>query len=383
MTPAWYPLAESASHTFYRFTRLQSMSEWWHWLLLVMLCAAVVAYVVVMYWYDGVELSRGVRWSLALLRLAAFGSILFFFFGLEKRTEESEIKPSRAIVLLDTSQSMGLPAGDASSAAAGKSRMEQVIAELSDGALLRQLRQRHDVGVYQFDELAEPTPVAFFPRVSATEPAADASARAIERHGELVRRAGHGPRVRRPGRPGGARPAGPSALRPGTACARRPFVRSDAGPGRGHRRGRGLRRGKPPFAGRPVASPRGTGATRFHARARPDPLPAGKPDKPPELEPDQITWQQTLVTRGTQTRLGDAIRAVVTRERGGPIAGIVLVTDGGSNAGLDTEIAAQTARNAAIPVHAVGLGSDRQPMQVRGSSISRLPNGSIPGISSA
>ena len=72
MTPAWCLLAESASHTFYRLARLQSMSEWWHGLLLVAVCAAIVAYVVVMYWRDSAELSRGVGWSLAVLRLLAF-----------------------------------------------------------------------------------------------------------------------------------------------------------------------------------------------------------------------------------------------------------------------------------------------------------------------
>ncbi len=108
MTPAWCLLAETASHTLFRFSRLQTMSEWWHWLLLIAVCAAILGYVVVMYWFDSVELSRGVRWSLVLLRLLAFGGILFFFLDLEKRTEEQEIKPSRAVLLIDTSQSMGL-----------------------------------------------------------------------------------------------------------------------------------------------------------------------------------------------------------------------------------------------------------------------------------
>ena len=145
MTPAWCLLAENASHTFYRFARLQSMSEWWHGLLLIAICAAIAAYVVVMYWRDSTDLSRGIGWSLAALRLLAFAGILFFFLELEKRTEDREIKPSRTVLLVDTSQSMGLrdtesaPSSAAASRAAA-SRIDQVVSELRGGELIQQLR---------------------------------------------------------------------------------------------------------------------------------------------------------------------------------------------------------------------------------------------------
>ena len=44
----------------------------------------------------------------------AFVGILFFFFGLEKRAERKLVKNSRAILLIDTSQSMGLRDSDSS-----------------------------------------------------------------------------------------------------------------------------------------------------------------------------------------------------------------------------------------------------------------------------
>ena len=69
--------------------------------------------------------------------------------------------------------------------------------------------------------------------------------------------------------------------------------------------------------------------------------------------------------RGTETRLGDAIRAIVNKERGGPLAGIVVATDGGNNAGIDCDVSAKLAQAAGIPVFAVGLGSDRQPVNAR------------------
>ena len=83
------------------------------------------------------------------------------------------------------------------------------------------------------------------------------------------------------------------------------------------------------------------------------------------LEPSDVPWQQTLVPRGTKTRIGDAVRALVNKERGGPIAGIVVMTDGGNNAGMDCDVSARTSQAAGIPILSVGLGSDRQPVNAR------------------
>ena len=70
------------------------------------------AFVVWMYRKDSVELPRGLAVLLCVLRLVAFAGILFFFFGLEKRAERKLVKNSRAILLIDTSQSMGLRDSD-------------------------------------------------------------------------------------------------------------------------------------------------------------------------------------------------------------------------------------------------------------------------------
>jgi hypothetical protein len=82
-------------------------------------------------------------------------------------------------------------------------------------------------------------------------------------------------------------------------------------------------------------------------------------------EPDQIQWQQQLVPRGVETRIGDAVRFVVNKERSGPVAGIVLITDGGNNGGIDVKAASQLAQSAAIPVFTIGMGSDRRPVNAR------------------
>ncbi len=61
------------------------------------------------------------------------------------------------------------------------SRIEQVVHELRGGQLLRQLRARHDVGVYQFDEQADPTQVAFFNRLGKRSSEVDTTEAAMAR----------------------------------------------------------------------------------------------------------------------------------------------------------------------------------------------------------
>jgi uncharacterized membrane protein len=56
------------------------------------------------------------------------------------------------------------------------------------------------------------------------------------------------------------------------------------------------------------------------------------------------------------TALGDAVRDVVSRERGQPVAGIVLVTDGAANSGSDPLEAARAAGEDQVPIYAYGVG---------------------------
>ena len=78
-----------------------------------------------------------------------------------------------------------------------------------------------------------------------------------------------------------------------------------------------------------------------------------------------IDWTESLAPRGAETRLGQALRQLVNEERSQPISGIAVITDGGQNAGLEPAAAVALAREAKIPIFAVGIGSDRQPVNVR------------------
>lgn len=363
------------------------MSQWWHWLLLMAVCAAVLGYVAVMYWRDGAELTRGVRWSLVLLRVLAFGGVLFFFLDLEKRTEQRDVKPSRVAVLVDTSQSMAVKDTNASAANAGKagnslSRIERVVAEFRDGELLNQLRRRHEITVYSFDEGAEPAEVAFFDQLERESVSGNTAARAVRAKESRLRTARHTMLLV-------AALAGISLV----AFLLYLFL------------GRSLTRTETPslaflvamvtlvaaFVVFAVANLRagdfslaaitGLDQPDIEAKVVEELAAAGSEESADQDRPEKrqaTDWQQTLLPRGTKTRLGDAIRSLVSQERGGPIAGIVVMTDGGSNAGIDCSVAAQAARRAEIPIYTVGLGSRQQPVNVRVADL-EAPKRVFPG----
>jgi uncharacterized membrane protein len=57
-----------------------------------------------------------------------------------------------------------------------------------------------------------------------------------------------------------------------------------------------------------------------------------------------------------ETAIGDAVRDVLERKRGQPVAGIVLITDGGNNAGSPPMEAAEGASRDGVPIYPYGVG---------------------------
>jgi hypothetical protein len=88
--------------------------------------------------------------------------------------------------------------------------------------------------------------------------------------------------------------------------------------------------------------------------------PPGAPSGPP-------VWREVLQPRGTETRMGEALEQLIRDERNSPIAGIVVISDGGQNAGVSPELAVEMARQARPPlnIHTIGVGSERRPATVR------------------
>lgn len=356
-----YLLADETVGEVFQFARLQDLSQWWHWLLLVAICAAVVAYVVSVYRRDCVELSRGLAWLLTALRLAAFAGILFYFFGPEKRTERRLVKNSRVLLLVDTSQSMGLQDSETSQSPGETTRIGRVIGALAEGPLLKSLRSDHDVVVYRFDQDSKPQEVASLPKLPAGDQTPEASGQlAFQRSVTAARTTAtvagallfvglflllvHSLVFRASTAPGGnawALLAGIVLLLAGTIVLAVASLRHP---------------GVPLLAivgfqeAVPVQPPSPAGDEGRQ-------MPAAK-----GLAPD---WSQALAARGLETRMGDALRYLVNHERGGPVAGIVLFSDGQQNTGVEYSAATALARVAEMPVYTVGLGSDRRPLNVR------------------
>lgn len=356
-SPLW---AASSSRTYHEFARLRSLTEGWQWLLLVVVVVAVIAYVAYMYCRDSVELSTAMGVGLAFLRLMAFGGILFYFLDLQQRTQKQLIKESRVVVLVDTSQSMGFKDAE-ELATGGPSRIEQVVAEFEKGQLLEQLRSRHRVLIYKFDQNARPAEVASLPRLAgssdkeagetatATPQVEKLRGLAWSRGLAIVAAVLLGISVLA-GLIHGLAQAGHSRAADATAWGLLISIVT-------------LIAAVVVLAAATLRSP-DAGWLAILGVANPDFAEQELVVETADSLPD-VRWSEQLVPQGAKTRLGDAVRAVVNKERGGPIAGLVVVTDGRNNDGTEVDAAAALAREAGIPVFPIGMGSEQRPVNVR------------------
>ena len=69
-----------------------------------------------------------------------------------------------------------------------------------------------------------------------------------------------------------------------------------------------------------------------------------------------MAWASELTPWTQTTAIGDELHKALARTRGQPIAGIVLLTDGGNNAGSDPIMAAKSARQENVPIYTFGVG---------------------------
>ena len=385
MTRYGLPLAQVATRTYYEATRVQTLDQWWHWPLLAAVALALTATAWRLYHRDGRELPRATRWSLLLLRLAAFAGLLLFFLQIEKRTEQKLTKNSRAILLVDTSQSMGLsdPGGESAAnpaanpagggAADATRRVDQVLGLLG-GPLLDSLSSQHDVVVYRFDQHERPTEVATVSRQSTVD---DGGRQVDEQHRQQA--AWNEARVMVSLAAAAAAVAvlalvahlvlgiwarnsdGESwALLVGVVCCIVAGVFYSVSNLRHPEIG-----WQQVLLGRPIE----LGGIRHRITIGP-----GQITRPGRHRPAG----PLLGDRGNETRLGDALQYLVDQERGGPVAGIAVFTDGNSNAGIDYRAAIAAGQQAEIPVHLISMARIAAPLTC-GSSTSRRPSRVYPG----
>jgi hypothetical protein len=79
-------------------------------------------------------------------------------------------------------------------------------------------------------------------------------------------------------------------------------------------------------------------------------------DRPRDLD-EAVKRVRGILPQGSQSRLGDGVRNVLTELRGSPPSAIVLFTDGQTTEGEPLSKAAALAARKGVPIFAVGLGS--------------------------
>ena len=146
---SWLLLAEGVVRTTFQWGRIHSNADW---ILPVAACIVILLFVRYLYRRDAAELHPALGWLLTVFRTATFFGLLILFLQPTWRTEREMVRNSRALLLVDTSLSMGLTDGQASSSAGPVSRAQQVATALADTDLLNRLRKVHDVAVFQFGE---------------------------------------------------------------------------------------------------------------------------------------------------------------------------------------------------------------------------------------
>ncbi|MDR1486269.1 MAG: VWA domain-containing protein [Planctomycetaceae bacterium] len=79
----------------------------------------------------------------------------------------------------------------------------------------------------------------------------------------------------------------------------------------------------------------------------------------------QLDVLESVKADGEETNIGDALFDVLQLERGRPLAGVVVISDGRQNAGRSTESSLETASRLRIPFYTIGVGASRQPLNFR------------------
>ena len=370
MMPNWiwsfsYTLAQT--RVIYEWTRLEQMDQWWHWLLLLVLAGAILGYVIWWYRHDSCELLRPVGWSLTLLRIAAFVGILLYFLQFDRRTEQRVVRNSRVAILVDTSLSMTLPGTPSGTGIANVASRSTEVAQLfTQSPLLSELTEQHEVAVYRFDQSPRPVQIAAFDRATRrdgpqTMASKDADGLSTSRGfvwlscligcissamlvvsfaGQVMGRQ--------------AWQRGAWLLWWGTVLMLTSLIVCALGilPASNYRLVDLF--DVTNSAAVPLTSPIDQPAITAEQ---------GDDDALRKFVPDD--WSKVLAATGIETRIGDAIRSILDREQGNPLAAIVLLTDGRNNGGLDPKTTLLAAQNARVPLMIVGVGSPNSPPNVK------------------
>ena len=343
--------------TIYELQPVLPLTDWWHWLLAVVFVFAFASWIVWFYRRDTKKLNRPVAWALGAMRMFVVVALVIYFLGLEKRTELRTVKDSRIAVVVDTSLSMGLR--DDRESGGSETRIDEVVRWVKTQQPIQRLQQQHEVSIYRFDDVSRPELIASFPKTGAAAEVSQtqvneqavAEAKSLLSRSKLLGWIGIGFAVwalvcflwaaaAALRKSAGGTPQNPLAVGMYAAIAALLLL-----------------------AACDLWTPKfDLPVSLGFEQAQPEDLDVPETevesdDEQPDQLPEQIDWAKRLAARGGATRLGSAIEFIVNRERSGPIAGIIAITDGQGNAGTSSEAAMIAASNAGIPVFPIGIGS--------------------------
>ncbi len=367
--------------------------------------AAVAGAAALVYWWwlyrrDAAAVSPGYGWLLLSLRLGVLVALGLYFARFEQRVDRREQFDSRAVVLVDTSLSMARVDADLAESGS-RPRWQLVASQLTDGGLIDRLREKHQVYVYTFDEKETPTLAAVFDKsgeatgneagMQAGDPAAsnaddlstdDLLTDGLLTDGLLTSASDAAPHVRLLDTLDELSRATPQGLwwllgvtiAAAWLLAAVWLVRSQ--------RVRTMAALDWLWALLGTVAPAaGVVALILLAHSQRDAIEdeaavvLTQPDAPASAASSEsasssaasplASLGEQLRPQGVATRLGDALAHVLAEQRSHPLSGVVAFTDGGQNAGEAPLTVVSDAKGASIPIHVVGLGSDRRRSSVR------------------
>ncbi len=88
-------------------------------------------------------------------------------------------------------------------------------------------------------------------------------------------------------------------------------------------------------------------------------------DKQVSSEQQRARWDELLAPTGPETRLGESLNELIGQVAGRTLSGLVVLTDGGNNAGLDLAAAKLRAERSQTKLITVGTGSETPSMNLR------------------
>ncbi len=372
---------QSDIRTFYELQPVLPGGQWWQICLLALVVIAMLLWAVFLYRKDSVDLNRASSFLLTTLRLLTIATVVLFVANPGQRSETRIVKPSRLAVLLDSSLSMGLMEPVSKGSSERTVRFQQLV-DWIEGPSVEGLQADHQVSIYRFGDADQPKLIKEFSKRKGADANGVKDLTAEQKNvyaisGRIAWVAisvclcalviGMIGLFRSPRR--AATPSDESTSMFGTWWFTFAVLFFIAGLWA--------------LAAADLWSPKlsvsqSLGLRPIEMSSDSAALPTETIDADSSNQTPAIEWKTAVQPQGTSTRLGSAIQYVVNKEQGGPIAGIVIFTDGQSNSGVPVDRAIAAASNAGIPIFTVGVGGTSRPQNVVVATI-EAPERVLPG----